>query len=89
MSAYMSKILKASGQVPEAVKRVLEINPEHPVTAKMKALYEADREDPQLAIYSEMLLDLALVAEGGKLDDPARFSRQVGALLAGDELMVE
>jgi len=88
VSAYMSKILKASGQAPETVKRVLEINPSHPVTDRMKDLYDADRKDPQLDLYSEMLFDLALVAEGGKLDDPARFSRQVGALLAGDPLNV-
>jgi molecular chaperone HtpG len=32
--------------------------------------------------YSQMLFDLAIVAEGGKLDNPSRFSKQVGDALA-------
>ena len=82
MSAYMEKILKASGQPMPDVKRVLELNMAHPLMEKLKTLYENDRENPVLKEYSEMLLDLAVVAEGGKLDNPSKFSRLVGDFMA-------
>ncbi len=82
MSAYMEKILKASGQAPPDVKRVLELNMTHPLMGKINSLFENDRDNDALKDYSQMLFDLAVVAEGGKLDNPARFSRLVGESMA-------
>jgi molecular chaperone HtpG len=82
MSAYMEKLLKASGQKPPETKRVLELNMEHPVLEKIKTLFENDRDNPQLKEFSLLLLDMAVVSEGGKLDNPARFSKMVGELMA-------
>jgi molecular chaperone HtpG len=82
MSAYMEKLLKASGQKPPVAKRVLELNMDHPVIEKIKTLYENDRNNPQLKDYSQILFDMAVVSEGGKLDNPARFSKMVGDLMA-------
>jgi molecular chaperone HtpG len=83
MSAYMEKILKASGQdVPQA-KRVLELNMDHPLLAKIKSLYEKDKDAPALKDYTDLLLDLAVISEGGKLDNPSRFGKLIGDLMAG------
>jgi molecular chaperone HtpG len=82
MSAYMEKILKATGQKPPEVKRVLELNMIHPVMEKIKKLYEEDRNNNALKDYSHLLYDLAVIAEGGKLDNPARFSKRIGELMA-------
>jgi molecular chaperone HtpG len=82
MSAYMEKLLKASGQKPPEVKRVLELNMDHPVMEKIKTLFENERDNPALQDYSHLLMDMAVVSEGGKLDDPARFSKTVGDLMA-------
>ena len=82
MSAYMEKLLKASGQKPPEVKRVLELNMDHPVVEKIKTLFENDRDNPELKDYSQLLLDMAVVSEGGKLDNPARFSKMVGDLMS-------
>ena len=82
MSAYMEKIMKASGQPMPEVKRVLELNMAHPLIGKIKALFENDRDNQALKDYSEMLFDLALIAEGGKLDNPSKFSRLVGDTMA-------
>ena len=82
MSAYMEKILKASGQQAPEVKRVLELNMAHPLMEKIKALFENDRDNPSLKDCSQMLFDLAVVAEGGKLNNPARFSKLVGEAMA-------
>ncbi len=82
MSAYMEKILKASGQSAPQTKRVLELNMAHPLMEKITTLFENDRNNAALKDYSQMLFDLAVVAEGGKLENPARFSRLVGEAMA-------
>lgn len=81
MSAYMEKLLKAAGQKAPEVKRVLELNMSHPVMAKIKTMFENDRNNPSLKEYCQLLYDLAVVAEGGKLENPARFSRLVGEVM--------
>lgn len=82
MSAYMEKILKASGQKTPDQKRVLEVNVGHPVMAKMKEIFESDTTNPVLTDYSYLLMDIAVISEGGKLENPARFSKQLGDLMA-------
>jgi molecular chaperone HtpG len=83
MSAYMEKILKSSGQPTPESKRVLELNMDHAVMHKIKALYEEDRKNETLKDYSKLLYDLAVIGEGGKVENPARFSKLVGELMAG------
>ncbi|MBU1388270.1 MAG: molecular chaperone HtpG, partial [Proteobacteria bacterium] len=82
MSAYMEKILKASGQKTPDQKRVMEVNVSHPLMEKLKAVFETDTTNPVLQDYSDLLFDIAVISEGGKLDNPARFSRQLGDLMA-------
>lgn len=82
MSAYMEKIMKASGQDMPAQKRSLELNINHPLIAKMKNIFETDTTNPILKDYSEILLDIAIVSEGGKVDNPAGFSQRIGEIMA-------
>jgi molecular chaperone HtpG len=83
MSAYMEKIMKATGQGAPDTKRVLELNADHPAVLKMKELFEKDRRDIRLKDYSQLLFDMAVIGEGGKIDNPSRFNKQVGELLTG------
>ncbi|MBF0112725.1 MAG: molecular chaperone HtpG [Desulfamplus sp.] len=82
MSAYMEKIMKATGQTAPVQKRSLELNINHPLIAKMKHIFETDTTNPILKDYSEILLDIAIVSEGGKIDNPARFSQLIGDVMA-------
>ena len=82
MSAYMEKIMKATGQEVPAQKRVLELNVEHPVMEKIKSIYETDTTNPVLKEYFNLLYDMALISEGGKIDDPSTFSQSVSDLMA-------
>ncbi|MGC9324991.1 MAG: molecular chaperone HtpG [Desulfomonilia bacterium] len=88
LSAYMEKLLHATGQTREPVKRVLEINLEHPAIGRIKAVFDKDRNDPVLTDYAHLLYDLALISEGGRIDDPSRFSKMIGNLLT-DALTVD
>ena len=83
MSAYMEKIMKASGNAGPDTKRVLELNADHPAILRMKDLLEKDKKDVRLKDYSQMLFDMAVIGEGGKIDNPSRFNKQVGELLSG------
>ena len=82
MSAYMEKILKASGQKTPEQKRVMEVNVNHPVMEKIKQIFETDTTSPVLTDYADLLLDIAVISEGGKLDNPSRFSKLMGDLMA-------
>ncbi len=82
MSPFMEKILKASGkQMPEN-KRVLELNTDHPVLEKVKSVFEKDKDNPVLKDYSSLLFDIAVIGEGGKLENPSRFNQMIGDLMA-------
>jgi len=83
MSAYMEKILKAGGQEVPPSKRVLELNMEHPLLAKIKAVFEKNKEAEILTDYTTFLYDLAVISEGGKIDDPAKFNKMIGKLTSG------
>ncbi|CAN2039446.1 Chaperone protein HtpG [Candidatus Magnetomoraceae bacterium gMMP-15] len=83
MSAYMEKILKATGQQAPSNKRVLEINMDHPLVDKLNSLYNEDKESQTLKDYCNLLFDLALIGEGGKIENPSEFSKIVGEMMAG------
>ena len=82
MSAYMEKLLKASGQPLPESKRILELNIAHPVMEKIQAIFEQNKEDASLKNYSSLLYDLAVVGEGGKIENPAQFNKLIGELMA-------
>ena len=82
MSAYMEKLLKASGQKAPEVRRVLELNVNHPVLPKIKDLFEKDKDSKKLKDYSSLLLDMAVIGEGGKVENPSQFSKMVGELMS-------
>ena len=75
LTPTLEKMYKAMGQELPPVKRILELNPTHPLVLALQDAYgrteEADRAG--LAETAELLHDLALLAEGGDLGDPSRF----------------
>ncbi|HHH49288.1 MAG TPA: molecular chaperone HtpG [Gammaproteobacteria bacterium] len=77
MSANLERILRSAGQHVPATKPVFELNPEHPLVARLKA---EDNEE-LFRDMAEILFDQALLAEGGQLDDPATFVRRLNELL--------
>ncbi len=77
MSASMERILKEAGQDVPLSKRVLELNPEHPLLLRLKE--EAD--ETRFNDLTRVLYDQALLSEGGQLEDPADFVRRLNGLL--------
>ena len=77
MSANLERILKASGQELPDSKRILEVNPTHPLVKHM----DLESEENKFANWAHILFEQALLAEGGKLDDPAAFVNRINDML--------
>ena len=77
----MEKVLNAMPQNNEKVKaeKALEINPEHPIFAKLKTLFESDKD--KLTDYTKLLYDQALLIEGLSIEDPVEFANLVCGLM--------
>ena len=81
LNANMEKILKSMNQdVPEA-KRILELNPDHPILQVMTAMFDQDKTNVRLSDYCELLFDQALLTEGTPIKDPLRFTKLVSELM--------
>ncbi|RTZ40612.1 molecular chaperone HtpG [Candidimonas sp. SYP-B2681] len=76
LSPHLMRMLQAAGQPAPDVKPVLEINPEHALIARMQNAGDAD-----FGEWASLLLDQAMLAEGGNLADPAAFVKRMNRLL--------
>ena len=75
LTPTLEKMYRAMGQDLPNVKRILELNPTHPLITALRQAHEANVDDPALAEIAELVYGGALLAEGGDLPDPARFTR--------------
>ena len=74
ISGHLARLLKQAGQAAPDVKPVLELNPEHSLVKKLEASEHFDD-------LAHILVDQAVLAEGGQLEDAAAYVRRVNALL--------
>ncbi|SPZ52690.1 High temperature protein G [Serratia quinivorans] len=78
MSTQMAKLFAAAGQEAPAVQYIFELNPEHALVKRASDV--GDNE--QFAEWIDLLLDQALLAERGTLEDPNQFIRRMNKLLS-------
>ena len=76
MGYQMRRIMEAAGQTLPEVKPILELNPTHALIERLEAAEGEGFDD-----LARVLLDQAVIAEGGNLDDPAAYVRRLNALL--------
>lgn len=79
---HLERILRSAQKDMPTQKRILEINPDHPVIENLRRLIERQGADPKIDEWIELLFDQAKIAEGTPIDDPARFNRRITALLS-------
>ncbi len=82
MTPTLEKMYRAMGQDVPTVKRILELNPGHPLVTGMREAQEQGRDARTLAETAELVYGMALLAEGGELADPSRFTRLLAERLA-------
>ncbi len=77
MTTQMAKLFAAAGQAVPEVKYNFELNPNHPLVKQTAELTD----EALFADWVNLLLDQALFAERGSLEDPNQFIRLVNQLL--------
>ncbi|MEK9771792.1 MAG: molecular chaperone HtpG [Nitrosomonadales bacterium] len=78
ISGNLERILKAAGQNTPDVKPTLEINPQHKLIQKLEKV----KENQEFNDYAAVILDQAILSEGGQLDDPVAFVTKINDFLA-------
>jgi molecular chaperone HtpG len=78
----MEKMYRAMGQELPKIKRILELNPGHPLVSGLRDARAARPDDASLVDTARILYGMALLAEGGELPDPAAFIRLLADRLA-------
>lgn len=80
LSLEMEKVLSAMPLGGETkAERILELNPDHPVFDALKRAMQAGGED--LAVYSKLVYNQALLAAGLKIDNPVEFTDCITKIL--------
>jgi molecular chaperone HtpG len=90
MSAQMERLMQRMGQGDGGGfgKRILELNPEHPVVQGLQRLYASDRNDARVESIGRLLYEEAVIAEGSKIQDPVGFARRINELLLKDLIRI-
>jgi HSP90 family molecular chaperone len=89
-SSNMQRIMRAqafgSGQGPLAMgsKKIMEINPRHPIIAQLKELIEQDEDNEDAKNLAWLLFDTSLLSSGFDLEDTRGFSSRMYKLMQSD-----
>ena len=81
VSPVMEDLIKRSGQPFSKTKRILELNPKHPVLEKLQGIFAQKPKSRELKDYAQLLYGQAVLAEGSQLADPASFSKLVAEMM--------
>ena len=77
MTTQMAKLFAAVGQPVPEVKYTFELNPEHHLVKKVADIAD----ETEFADWVELLLEQAMLAERGSLENPAAFIKRINKLL--------
>lgn len=77
MTTQMAKLFAAAGQPVPEVKYTFELNPEHHLVKKVADIAD----ETEFADWVDLLLEQAMLAERGSLENPAAFIKRINKLL--------
>jgi molecular chaperone HtpG len=80
--AFVERVLRERGHAVPRAKRILEVNPTHPLIKHLEQLVEKEPESTRIDALVDVLYGQALLTEGSALEDPNRFARNLSQLLA-------
>jgi molecular chaperone HtpG len=79
--AYLERLMRSHDPKAQRTKRILELNPEHPLVGNMNKLHGLQPESVRLTEWIELLYDQVLLTEGSPVEDPNRLARRMTSLL--------
>lgn len=80
-SPQLERLLSQSQTDLPKQKRIMELNPTHPILTKLYERYQNNSQDASLDEYAQLLFGYGLLAEGSELPDPVAFNRRVADLM--------
>lgn len=80
MDIRLERFLRENKQLPHGTAKILEINPTHPIIAKLVDELKSGSAD--IEDITRLLLDQARIVEGEPIEDPAAFNRRLNQFLA-------
>jgi heat shock protein beta len=89
MQRYMKAQAVASGQegmlggMGDMNQVTLEINADHPIITKLKGMVDAKPDDEGTKAFGALLYDVAAIATGYNIEDPAEFASRITVLMSG------
>ncbi|MEU5099150.1 molecular chaperone HtpG [Streptomyces sp. NPDC020996] len=81
LTPALENMYRAMGQEVPTTKRILELNPGHPLVRNLNKAYQEREDRSGLVETAALLRDLAVLAEGGQPKEPARFVKAVAERL--------
>ena len=75
------KLMRAMGQEPPENKRILEINPGHPLYDLLNRLFEQQGDSAELRSYVRLLYEEALILDGSKPKNPIEHMKTISELM--------
>ncbi len=81
LDIHLERLLRQHRQLDKESKRILELNPDHPLIRALANEVPKPGSADRLADIARLLLDQARIAEGDPLPDPAAFARRLNAAL--------
>ncbi|GAB4195285.1 MAG: molecular chaperone HtpG [Sandaracinaceae bacterium] len=79
---HLERLLRATQPDAPKQKRILEVNPDHPLVQGLAKLVEKDAADTRIDRFVDLLHAQALLAEGSPPESPAELARGFAELLA-------
>ena len=80
-SPQMERLLQFGAGGRPKQRRIMELNPKHPIYLRLRDSYRRSQNDESLKQYAELLLGHGLLSEGTPLHDPVAFNRAVAELM--------
>jgi molecular chaperone HtpG len=81
VASHIERLLRAQNQDMPQQKRILELNPTHPLIESIRRIHESG-ESERVREWVELVYDQALLAEGSPIKEPGTFARRLTALMA-------
>jgi molecular chaperone HtpG len=81
LSAHMERLMKATNKEFSGSKRILEVNPSHPIILSLVRKAQTNSTDAALEEWVDVLYDTALLAEGSPVRNPGVFAKKLTKML--------
>ncbi|HYB11315.1 MAG TPA: molecular chaperone HtpG [Alphaproteobacteria bacterium] len=81
MDIHLERLLRQHKQVDQGARRILEVNPTHPLIRRLVKDVSKKGTSSRIEDYAFLLLDQARIVQGETPPDPAAFSRRLASVL--------